>query len=492
VRFTLALAIGALVSVAVHTSSAQVAPRAAEAPAMFRGGPAHLGVYDVAGPRNAAALAWRFKTRGKVRSSPALSGHTLYFGSEDGFLYALDAATGALEWRLSTGAEISSSPAVVDGLVYVASGDDRLYAVAASTGRVRWTFHTGRPLGYALFGSDPRTHDYWASSPAVVGDTVFFGSADGHVYGLDRRAGRLRWKVKTDGMVRSSPAVVDGVVFAGSLDGRLYAIDAETGRTKWTFKTQGNAFFPPGEIQSSPAVADGLVYVGARDGLLYAVDATTGEQRWFSDHTTAWVTASPAVSGGRVIVGDSDGHSVVSVDARTGAEKWRFRTNGRVFSSAAVARGLVYVGNSFGFVYVLDEATGAMKGENAVEAGVHTSPVVADGVVYIGSDDSCVYALREQPAGPHRPVTVAREILERCAGRYAFSPQLSFIVRAADNRLTLEMPGAPPLEMIPESETEFYYEKADMQIRFVPDRDGRIAEMILTQSGISGPLKRIQ
>ena len=64
-----------------------------------------------------------------VRSSPALVDTTIYVGSEDGCLYALDAETGEKLWDIITQGKITSSPAVTDGAVYIGSHDGNLYAV---------------------------------------------------------------------------------------------------------------------------------------------------------------------------------------------------------------------------------------------------------------------------------------------------------------------------------------------------------------------------
>ena len=54
---------------------------------------------------------------------------TVYVGSEDGRLYAVDAATGKKLWDIITGGRITSSPAVADGTVYIGSYDGNLYAI---------------------------------------------------------------------------------------------------------------------------------------------------------------------------------------------------------------------------------------------------------------------------------------------------------------------------------------------------------------------------
>src|SRR5262245_62109692 len=87
---------------------------------MFRGDAAHTGVYMSPAPALSTTV-WKFKTGGKVFSSPTLADGVVYVGSADRYLYALRATDGTLVWKFATGLAISSSPAVSDGLVYVTS-----------------------------------------------------------------------------------------------------------------------------------------------------------------------------------------------------------------------------------------------------------------------------------------------------------------------------------------------------------------------------------
>jgi serine/threonine-protein kinase len=56
-------------------------------------------------------------------------GGTVYVGSNDDKVYALDAATGHVRWTYTTGGSVFSSPAVVGGTVYVGSNDWTIYAL---------------------------------------------------------------------------------------------------------------------------------------------------------------------------------------------------------------------------------------------------------------------------------------------------------------------------------------------------------------------------
>jgi outer membrane protein assembly factor BamB len=64
-----------------------------------------------------------------VISSPAVANGTVYVGSDDSNIYALNATTGKLTWSFTTGDEVISCPAVVNGVVYVGSYDSYVYAI---------------------------------------------------------------------------------------------------------------------------------------------------------------------------------------------------------------------------------------------------------------------------------------------------------------------------------------------------------------------------
>jgi len=257
-------------------------------PAMFRGGPAHEGVYASA-PPTLASLAWKFRTRGRVISSPAVSGDLVFVGSTDQGLYAVERATGAQRWRFATEGAIASSPAVANGLVYVSSADGNVYAVEAATGTKRWQFATRgerRFTAPGIHGAVPRTErmpdpfDVFLSSPTIVGNTLYIGSGDQHVYALDALTGAKQWEFAAGDVIHAAPAVVNGVVYVGSWDRNLYALDAATGRERWRYTTGNDTtIYNQIGLASSPAVSNGTVLIGGRDGKFHAVDAATGAPR---------------------------------------------------------------------------------------------------------------------------------------------------------------------------------------------------------------------
>ena len=334
----------------------------------------HTGRSPYTGPAT-AAQKWAFMTGGKVNSSPALSvDGTVYVGSDDGKLYAIN-PDGTQRWTFTTGQMISSSPAIcADGTVYVGSLDSKLYAINPN-GTQRWTFTTGNSIN---------------SSPVLGADgTVYIGSEDKKLYAINPD-GTQRWTFTTGGDIYSSPALsVDGTVYIGAGDRKLYAVNPD-GTQRWTF-TAGDL------IYSSPAIgADGTVYVGSNDNKLYAINPD-GTQRW-AFTTGSSVLSSPALgTDGTVYVGSEDGNLYAIYP--DGKQRWTFTSGCQILSSPALgADGTVYVGSSSDSTLYAINPNGkqrwAFKTSHYI---LHSSPALgADGTVYIGSIDGNLYAIGKQ------------------------------------------------------------------------------------------------
>jgi outer membrane protein assembly factor BamB len=363
---------------------------------MFRGGPTHPGVAATRGLERLGGLAWRFQTDGPVRSSPTLADGVVYFGSTDGRLYAVDAASGAERWRYEAGAPIGGAPLVTEGSVIAIDRANRIHAVQRSTGEPLWQVATGRdvPLVWGREG-----WDYLLAAPMPAGDLVLAGSGDGHLYALGLQRGDIRWRFPTGGRIRSAPAIHDDVAYVSSGDGIVYGVSLDDGSEVWRFETAGHALeaadwgFDRTQIYSSPTIVDGVLYIGSRDASLYAIDIATGQARWTSEDGTAWVIATPAVAADRVLSARSSSGKVRAVDRDDGTELWSVATGGMVFSSPVVVGETVYIGSADERIYAFDLATGEGRWTYRTGGGVFSSPVVWEGRLYVGSDDGYLYAL---------------------------------------------------------------------------------------------------
>lgn len=346
---------------------------------------------------------WMFQTGGPVRSSPAVVEGAVYFGSYDGFFYAVDASTGKLKWKFETAGErrfeakglhgfkpatqtipdfwdtFQSSPAVFAGLVYFGSGDGNLYALDAASGQLKWKFATGNVVH---------------SSPAISDGIVYFGSWDSYLYALDAVTGGEKWRFKTKEDpktfnhqgIQSSPLVADGVVYFGCRDAHLYAVDAKTGAEKWNFDNHGTW------INATPALLDGTVYVGASiPGTFFALDAATGKPRYQIDMRFP-VFSSAAIAGGMAYVG-SDNGKLNAIDLASGKVAWEFQTEAGRKNAFGVIKPDGNMNFDVLFKSLFFEDTNRDDEKIYALGSILSSPVVDRGVVYFGSTDGNLYAL---------------------------------------------------------------------------------------------------
>lgn len=374
--------------------------------AMFRANLQRTGVYFSESVRELTQLLWKFQAGGGIISSPAIADGTVYFGSNDGYLYALDIVTGKEKWKFGTGSAVRSSPAVGNKVVYIGSADGNLYAVATKTGQEKWKFKTAGTI---------------ASSPAITDGVVYIGSYDGHLYAVNIKTGEEKWKFKTgrgikssparadvppsphdspelNPFVYSSPAIADGVVYFGSGDRYLYAVDIQTGVEKWKFQSGDKIF-------SSPAVADGVVYFHSEE-YLYAVDSQTGQKKWVFE-APGEILRSPAITNGVGFIGSKLARVrrrglleyraayLYAINIFVGQEKWKYEleSDDKMTSPPAIAGDVVYFGVER-HLYAVDIQTGVRLWQFQTEGDVFTSPAIVDGVVYFGDDEGCLYAVR--------------------------------------------------------------------------------------------------
>lgn len=350
---------------------------------MFRHEPQHTGRSTYSGPKS-PQLKWSFTTGGNIQmSSPAIaSDGTIYIGSRDNKLYAIN-PDGSPKWSYATLGEVFSSPAVeADGTIYVGSVDSKLYAINAN-GSLKWVYSTGAAV---------------RSSPVVDGDGIIYvGSYDGNLYAINPN-GSLKWNYRSGEYIFTSPAIgADGTIYWACAHS-LYAQNPD-GTLKWSYK-------PTGYIHSSPASgADGTLYFGCgggfaqgnplQNGKLYALNSD-GSFKWSYTAGGDIDYSSPAIgSDGTIYIGSVDGKLyAVKPD---GSLKWSYTTGAAIYSSPSVgADGTVYVGSNDGRLYAID-SNGSLKWSYLQAGGIVSSPTIGSGGnVHVGAGDGKLYAIGEK------------------------------------------------------------------------------------------------
>ncbi len=367
-------------------------------------------------------IEWAFQTEGFIRGSALVANDTVYFGSADGFLYAVTKADGGLKWKFQTGAPIAGAPAVGNELVIVAGRGRTVHALDVRSGELRWTFEMAPTL------PTPTEWNYFTAPPVIDGEQVLVPSGDGALYALELATGKKRWAFQTGDSLRAAPLVADGVVYQPSGDDYLYALAAEDGALKWKFATAGVGYdlsqgFIRSDIFTRPALADGLVVFGSRDANVYAVDAVTGMQKWTFTYDSTWAMAT-AVENDTVFVGWSTNNKVTALDLATGAKKWDFDAGSHTYTTPLVRGESVYFASANGTLRKIDQRSGALKWSYDVGASVYSSPVADEGRIFFGTDEGRLIAMSEGAPTAHKAFYFPAKVPEGIRG-FVIDPTLA-------------------------------------------------------------------
>jgi outer membrane protein assembly factor BamB len=349
---------------------------------------------NVVNPSNATnlTLRWNYRTDAAIPSAPIVAGGYVYFGSNDGNVYAVNAHTGALHWQYTTGGAVESSPAVANGAVFVGSDDGNLYALNTSTGAFLWNYSTA--LG--------------SSSPTVANGTVYVGGD--RALGLNASSGQPVWQCDCElGTGAFSPAVVNGVAYVVAYgDDALYGVNASTGQCLWF------SWWEYYTASTSPAVSNGVVYFASAWSSFHGNAFVQAYPIWWYLDSSSGFESPAAVANGVAYIGSSANPSppgiLYAFDATRAALLWQYTMGpDGIQSPAAVANGVLYIGYDNN-LYALNASTGEVLWTYTTGGNIASSLAVADGMVYVASSDGNLYAfglpsdeLAKEFSPPERP-----------------------------------------------------------------------------------------
>jgi polyvinyl alcohol dehydrogenase (cytochrome) len=377
------------------------------------------------------------------RTSPAVTGHTVYIGDLSGaHLMAIDTRTGDLRWMVQLdshpAAILTQSPLVRDGVVYegVSSGEEALAAnptypcctfrgslsaVDAATGAVRWKRfmlpdNGGRPGGYS-------GNAVWSSTPAVdpSGRTVYITTGNNYDVPASVTACQSAGGSAADCLAPDDH--LDAVV----------ALDTRTGRIRWATGVQGfdawnigcRAAAPPNNCPNNPGqdfdFGDGahlftvrgangqprqLVGAGQKSGSYWALDARTGQIVWSAapgpGSSLGGIEWGTAFDGRRIYLAEAnfaalptklpDGSTVTAgsfaaLDPATGRVLWQVADPAGAGDQGAVsvANGVMFGGSLSGRMFALDAATGALLWQFQGQGSSNAGPAIVGGNVFWGN-----------------------------------------------------------------------------------------------------------
>lgn len=288
--------------------------------------------YRQSQPTWADQVAWQLLLDSPVLAGPLLLKNTLYVGTADGQLVALNPRNGQVRWMKQLSSSIDARLVASDDLLLVRTLDSKLYALDPDNGEVRWEVSHEAPA-LALQGE---------SAPVVVEDTVVVGWENGLLEGLNLANGEVKWqqrlaqpKGSTDLErmvdIQATPYVYNDQLYAVAFHGKLASLDPYTGRIYWVKDLSS--------YRDMAFAKDRLLVVDDED-IIHAVDLITGTEIWkqprFKFRQLTDLRLSEA--GRHVLVGDKAGQ-VHWLDVTNGQETGRLQHNSAPVANLFVLKG---------------------------------------------------------------------------------------------------------------------------------------------------------
>lgn len=339
-------------------------------------------------------LLWNQTLSGNVGSSPAVVNGVAYVGSDDGYIYALNASTGSQIWNCSLGRISYSTPAVGNGYLFVGSHDH--YNILNSTWDPTFVQLPNAYKGYVnainLQTGEScwnRTFETYVTAP-VVSENIVYVTAD-QLYALSEINGNILWVQQVGGLM-SSLSVADGRVFISG----PYAYDKVTGHSIWIDSRN---------LYDYPIIDNNTIYTANILGKMAAFKADTGEELWSID-VSSWSSYAPAISNGVLFLGSRE-YQLCALNGTNGNPIWNASIGSQAGSiSPVIAHDILYF-SYYGGLYAFNATNGIQLWNYNTTAyygtGQLTDAVVDKGIIYVASGNG-LYAFVDRSTLP-RPTT---------------------------------------------------------------------------------------
>ncbi len=356
----------------------------------------------------------------------AVIDNAVYFGSSvDNKVYSVDAASGQTRWTFFTEGPVRLAPTVCEGRVYVGSDDGYVYCLDADDGELIWKFR-GAASAQRLLGSG-KMISLWPVRTGVVvdSDIAYFGAGvfpgeRVYVYAISAEDGSLIWKNDTVGDRNAGQGdfTPQGYLLASGQylfvpSGRIMpaAFDRKEGRLLSVRSGLGASWGFPGHTRIGGTYAllcEDLMYTGNQDTIvacqqksgsagfawfpgrrlvvmpklayllddkgITAIDRAVYKQQktdksnsgvkestiWRYEHTGF---CSMIAAGELLILGGED--EVIVTDRITGEELWSAPVHGRA-NGLAVAGGRLFVSTDKGGIHCFGTGTPASVGTTQI------------------------------------------------------------------------------------------------------------------------------
>jgi len=258
-----------------------------------------------------------------------------------GYVYAFEPKSGKLRWKLNAGGP-STGFAEIDNTFVFGTREDEWILAGTDSGKVKWKFSESAP--------DPLCEV--RTAPVTDSETINFVGHDGTIFALNK-AGRKIWSQRPASPVTTSLFMYKDVLYFGAADGHVYGVDPPDGKPLNNVATPA---IPKGRFAEASEGEVDTEYVFALDkkdgksrGMLLKFSDEFERVLWSSSAEREWTSEQPHVWKDWVIAGNCKG-DIVAYGATDGKQKWSDHVKGCIRSFGHDASTL-YIGVQEGTVY---------------------------------------------------------------------------------------------------------------------------------------------
>jgi outer membrane protein assembly factor BamB len=271
-------------------------------------------------------------------------------------------------WTVSLNAPGTTGPLIQGNTVYIGSVDNNIYALNAATGDERFRTDIGDEVGRGL----------------VYKDRTIYGSTPSGFFGVNSRNGDIVLNTDHSVFEHYSPVIRDQTLYYSSSD--LIAVDLDSGETKWTRET------PSVRFGGGIAFANGVLLASdlgntdtseSEQSYIYGLEPADGDTRWRTHFTADALVSSAAASpehGIAIFTGTKNG-MIAGLDVTTGEERWRVQTDSERIGQLVLGEDTIYIVPS-GELYAYDIQSGEQRWSLNIETDYQQQDSI-DGLGYV-------------------------------------------------------------------------------------------------------------
>ena len=291
-------------------------------------------------PKLKLKWAFGFPNATVVFGQPAIASGRLYFGSQSGTVYSVDARSGCISWTFKAAATVRTAISLDARLAYFGDLRANVYGVDSATGKLVWQAHvdthpsariTGAPALYAGRVYVPVSS---VEEPPAGNPQYSCCSFRGSVVALEAATGKQIWKSYTIPNPPAKTRVTSaGAQLMGPAGAAIWSAPTIDVRRKLLYVATGNAYSDPPTKYSDAIIAYDL----ATGSMQWSRQMTEGDRWNFGCQGARNETcpsdpggdfdfgASPILSGGLLFAGQKSGMMHALDPDRQGAIVWQTR-----------------------------------------------------------------------------------------------------------------------------------------------------------------------